>query len=94
MEHSNLAERAFQRNCSKKKLKKGKVRVYQREKLCIIKWIYKKVVTLLSTIHNPEMIEVPSHSNEVRKKPKVVMECNNTMGGVDRMNQHFTNYPL
>ncbi|GFT74924.1 piggyBac transposable element-derived protein 4 [Nephila pilipes] len=40
------------------------------------------------------MIEVPSYMDEARKKPKVVMEYNNTMGGVDRMDQHLTNYPV
>lgn len=40
------------------------------------------------------MIEVPSHNDEVRKKPQVVMEYNNTMGGVDRLDQHLTNYPI
>lgn len=77
-----------------KKLKKGEVRAFQRGKVCIIKWMDKKVVSLLSTIHNPEMIEVPSHNDEVRKKPQVVMEYNNTMGGVDRLDQHLTNYPI
>ncbi|GFS80815.1 piggyBac transposable element-derived protein 4 [Trichonephila clavipes] len=35
-----------------------------------------------------------SHKNEIRRKPKAVMEYNNTMGGVDRLDKHLTNYPL
>ncbi|GFR31536.1 hypothetical protein TNCT_62981 [Trichonephila clavata] len=43
-------------------------------------------------MHNPVMIEVLSCQDEVRRKPHVVMEYNNTMGWVDRMNQHLKNY--
>ena len=39
------------------------------------------------------MIEVPFHRDEARKKPKVAMEYN-TMGGVDRIDLHLTNYPV
>ncbi|GFT18823.1 piggyBac transposable element-derived protein 4 [Trichonephila clavipes] len=53
----------------------------------------KKAVCLISTIHNPEMVQVQSHKNEIRK-PKAVVEYNNTTGGVDRLDQHLTNYPL
>ncbi|GFV53440.1 piggyBac transposable element-derived protein 4 [Trichonephila clavipes] len=38
--------------------------------------------------------EMPSYKDEVRRKPHVVMEYNNTMGGVNRMDQHLTNYPI
>ncbi|GFW84944.1 piggyBac transposable element-derived protein 4 [Trichonephila clavipes] len=67
---------------------------YQRGKVCVMKWMEKKAVCLISTIHNPEMVQVQSHKNEIRRKPKAVMEYNNTMGGVDRLDQHLTNYPL
>ncbi|GFT54598.1 piggyBac transposable element-derived protein 4 [Trichonephila clavipes] len=39
----------------------------------------KKFVSLLSTRHNPVMVEVPSYKDEVRGRPKVVMEYSNTM---------------
>ncbi|GFX18552.1 piggyBac transposable element-derived protein 4 [Trichonephila clavipes] len=54
----------------------------------------KKAVCLISTIHNPEMVQVQSHKNDIRRKPKAVMEYNNIMGGVDRLDKHLTNYPL
>ncbi|GFV38389.1 piggyBac transposable element-derived protein 4 [Trichonephila clavipes] len=66
---------------------------YQRGKVCVMKWM-DKAVCLISTIHNPEMVQVQSHKNEIRRKPKAVMEYKNTMGGVDRLDQHLTNYPL
>ncbi|GBN81315.1 PiggyBac transposable element-derived protein 4 [Araneus ventricosus] len=89
-----LTRKDVPKELQKKKLKLGEICAYQRGKVCLIKWMDKKAVSLLSTIHNPIMIEVPSYKNEVRKKPKVVMEYNNTMGGVDRMDQHLTNYPV
>ncbi|GFX76154.1 piggyBac transposable element-derived protein 4 [Trichonephila clavipes] len=76
-----------------KKIDKGQMIAYQRGKVCVMKWM-DKAVCLISTIHNPEMVQVQSHKNEIRRKPKAVMEYNNTMGGVDRLDQHLTNYPL
>ncbi|GFW31296.1 piggyBac transposable element-derived protein 4 [Trichonephila clavipes] len=77
-----------------KKIDKGQMIAYQRRKVCVMKWMDKKAVCLISTIHNPEMVQVQSHKNEIRRKPKAVMEYNNTIGGVDRLDQHLTNYPL
>ncbi|GFT84196.1 uncharacterized protein TNCV_1150081 [Trichonephila clavipes] len=77
-----------------KKIDKGQIIAYQRGKVCVMKWMDKKAVCLISTIHIPEMVQVQSHKNEIRRKPKAVMEYNNTTGGVDRLDQHLTNYPL
>ncbi|GFX84725.1 piggyBac transposable element-derived protein 4 [Trichonephila clavipes] len=77
-----------------KKIDKGQMIAYQRDKVCVMKWMDKKAVCLISTIHNLEMVQVQSHKNEIRRKPKAVMEYNNTMGGVDRLDQHLTNYPF
>ncbi|XP_035217417.1 piggyBac transposable element-derived protein 4-like [Stegodyphus dumicola] len=88
----------YQKGCPKR-ITEEKIKI--RRNLCVPKResLYnemddKKAVSLLSTIHNPIMIEVPPYKDKVRKKPKVVMEYNNTMGGVDRMDQHLTNYPV
>ncbi|GFV95850.1 piggyBac transposable element-derived protein 4 [Trichonephila clavipes] len=77
-----------------KKIDKGQMIAYQRGSVCVMKWMDNKSVCLISTIHNPKMVQVQSHKNEIRRKPKAVMEYNNTMGGVDRLDQHLTNYPL
>ncbi|GFW12656.1 piggyBac transposable element-derived protein 4 [Trichonephila clavipes] len=77
-----------------KKIDKGQMIAYQRGKVCVMKWMNKKAVCLISTIHNPEMVQVQSHKNEIRRKYKAVMKYNNTMGGVDRLDKHLTNYPL
>lgn len=76
-----------------KKVKKGEIVAYQRGKVCIMKWMDKKAVSLISTIHNPEKIQTTNYKKEVKTKPRVVVEYNNTMGGVDRMDQNITSYP-
>ncbi|GFY48442.1 dmX-like protein 2 [Trichonephila inaurata madagascariensis] len=45
-----------------------------------MKWMDKKKVSLLSTIHNTEMEQIQVRS-EMKEKPKIVMDYNNTMGG-------------
>ncbi|GFU41787.1 piggyBac transposable element-derived protein 4 [Trichonephila clavipes] len=40
------------------------------------------------------MIEAPSYKDVVKRKPQVVMEHINTMGGVDRMDPHLIYYPI
>ncbi|GFX65927.1 piggyBac transposable element-derived protein 4 [Trichonephila clavipes] len=52
-----------------KKIDKGLMIAYQRGKVCVMKWMDKKAVCLISTIHNPEMVQVQSHKNEIRRKP-------------------------
>ncbi|KAJ4450249.1 hypothetical protein ANN_01668 [Periplaneta americana] len=53
-----------------------------------IRWKDKKDI-LLSTIHNPEMVV-----KNVDLKPKVVTDYNDTMGGVDHVDQHLAAYPV
>ena len=72
----------------KEKLRKGEVSAYIKNKM-VLKWKDKKDVTLLSTIHNAEMVDVTTRKGTIQK-PKLVMDYNNTMGGVD---QHLSCYP-
>ena len=77
---------------SKEKLKKGEIISYSRGKLTAMRWKDKKDVSLLSTIHNAAMVEVEKR-DVLEMKPKAVMDYNNTMGGVDRVDQHLADYP-
>lgn len=78
-----------------KKLKKGDVIAFQRGKVMAMKWKDKKDVCLLSTIHNTHQENTSKTANDGTqiKKPKVVIDYNDTMGGVDRLDQHLHDYP-
>ncbi|GFU80506.1 piggyBac transposable element-derived protein 4 [Trichonephila clavipes] len=68
------------------KLKKGDLLAYQRGKIMTMRWRDKKYVHFISSIHNPEIVTVPNKlKNGEIEKPKIVLDYNNTMGGVDRM---------
>ncbi|GIY42243.1 hypothetical protein CDAR_247681 [Caerostris darwini] len=58
-----------------------------------MKWMDKKKVSLLSTIHSTEMEQIQVRS-EMKEKPKIVMDYNNTMGGVDRMDQNLKSFEI
>lgn len=75
------------------KLKKGEVVAYQRGKCMALQWKDKKLVTLLSTVHDSSMCETENRKGEKLLKPKVVMDYNNTMGGVDKSDQLMSYYP-
>lgn len=76
-----------------KKVPKGKIIGYQRGKLLALRWRDKKDIIMLSTVHNTETIAVKKR-NEERIKPVVVNDYNSTMGGVDRVDQHISDYPM
>ena len=76
----------------KEKLRKDEVSAYIKNKMMVLKWKDKKDLTLLSTIHNAEMVDVTTRKGTIQK-PKLVMDYNNTMGGVDGVDQHLSCYP-
>ncbi|XP_035217648.1 piggyBac transposable element-derived protein 4-like [Stegodyphus dumicola] len=75
----------------KRKLKKGEIAAFQKGKIMVLKWKDKKDVALLSTVHNMEMVAV-TRRKENKMKPKVVVDYNGTMGGVDRVDQRLSSY--
>ncbi|KAJ4448708.1 hypothetical protein ANN_00099 [Periplaneta americana] len=76
-----------------KKLNKGEIVAFQRGKLTAMRWKDKRDVCLLSTVHNSEMQRRRGRRNEV-VKPVAVFAYNDTMGGVDKVDQHIANNPL
>ena len=74
------------------KLQKRKVYAYSGGKLLALKWKDKKNVSLLSSVHGAHMVDVETRTGNV-SKPKVVIDYNNTMGGVDLVDQHYYVYP-
>lgn len=76
-----------------RKLNKGELIGYQRGKVAVMKWRDKKDVALLSTLHDLTKVDVQKR-NKVVSKPQVVIDYNDTMGGVDRVDQHLSDYAL
>ncbi|XP_042879203.1 piggyBac transposable element-derived protein 4-like isoform X2 [Penaeus japonicus] len=61
--------------------------------LCL-SWMDKRVVTMLSTVHTSEMVTLPTRQQGVtRSKPRVVMDYNVGMNGVDLSDQLPQYYP-
>ncbi|GFY30966.1 piggyBac transposable element-derived protein 4 [Trichonephila clavipes] len=89
----NLNRKEVPSYVKSKKLKKGETVAFRREKALILKWKDKKDVSLISTIHNSEMIAVRSSRKE-KLKPKIVVDYNDTMGGVDRADQNLASYAI
>ncbi|GFW24171.1 piggyBac transposable element-derived protein 4 [Trichonephila clavipes] len=89
----NLNRKEVPSYMKSKKLKKGETVAFRRGKALILKWKDKKDVSLTSTIHNSEMIAVRS-SREEKLKPKIVVDYNDTMGGVDRADQNLASYAI
>lgn len=81
---------------AKTKTKKGESLAFQRKKLMVMKWHDKKEICLLSTIHNPEKVPTVKKDNEGNTvmKPKLVVDYNNTMGGIDRLDQQLHDYQI
>ena len=68
------------------KLKKGKVVAAYQKKSMVLKWKDKKVVCVLSTLHDDSIIQVKSRHGKEVNKPKTVTNYNSNMGGVDLSN--------
>lgn len=79
-----------------KKLKKGEATSFRKGKIMVLKWKDKKDVALLSTIHNNEFktTDKLDKDGNIIKKPIVVIDYNDTMGGVDRMDQRIHDYAI
>lgn len=79
-----------------KKLRVGETISFQRGKIMTMKWKDKKDICLLSTVHNSQIIDTnkTGRDGHAVRKPKVVLDYNDTMGGVDRMDQHIHDYPV
>ncbi|KAF2893788.1 hypothetical protein ILUMI_12384 [Ignelater luminosus] len=75
------------------KILKGEVIGSQRGKVAVMKWKDKKEICLLSSIHGVKTVNLQK-GGETISKPKLVHEYNESMGGVDRVDQHLADYTL
>ena len=68
-----------------KRLKKGEAAFRSSDNLLVLKWMDKKEVYMLSTMHTAEFTTVIRHGGErVIQKPVCVLDYNNSMGAVDK----------
>lgn len=77
-------------------IKKGEMKVFHTPKLCLIAWHDKKIVSMLTTKHAPELIDTGKknpRTGEPVMKPNIVMAYNSYMGGVDLLDQSTSAYP-
>ncbi|XP_018401600.1 PREDICTED: piggyBac transposable element-derived protein 4-like [Cyphomyrmex costatus] len=78
-----------------KNLRVGDMTVWYTPKMAFLAWKDKKVVTMLTTMHNPAMIDtgkIDRHTKKKIMKPNVVISYNNNMGGVDKTVQSISSY--
>ncbi|KAJ4446148.1 hypothetical protein ANN_12841 [Periplaneta americana] len=62
---------------------------HRRDRNITLRLKDKKDVVLLSTIHSAEMVVIKDDL-----KPKMVIDYNNSMGRVDKVDQHLAAYPV
>ena len=85
---------------AKDKMKKGEVKVESTDGVLALKWMDKRPVCMLSTIHGDEMVTKRRRTRlaeggvEDINKPLVVAEYNTYMGGVDKADQLLSYYPF
>ena len=83
---------------SQSRMNKGDVQSVTENGLLSMKWMDKRAVTMISTIHEDSMVSTPrrsrfaDHGREVVQKPQCVVEYNHNMGGVDLSDQMVTYY--
>ncbi|GBM22473.1 PiggyBac transposable element-derived protein 4 [Araneus ventricosus] len=82
-------------------LKKGEIVGFQKGKICVMKYMDKKPISILSPVHNTVIVEQDKKRKKthgkseriVSKKPQAIIDYNLTMGGVDKANQCLSYYP-
>ncbi|GBL73325.1 PiggyBac transposable element-derived protein 4 [Araneus ventricosus] len=82
-------------------LKKGEIIGFQKGKICVMKYMDKKPICILSTVHNTVIVEQDKKRKKthgkseriVSKKPQAIIDYNLTMGGVDKADQCLSYYP-
>lgn len=78
---------------------KGEVVAVQNGEVMVMAWKDKRIVKMVSTLHNDEMAEVGvrrrgHRERVVESKPKCILQYNAHMNAVDRMDQMLSYYPF
>lgn len=89
--------RKFVPKLNPKEIKKGEMKVLYTPKLCFIAWYDKKIVSMLTTKHVPELIDsgkVNPKTGQAILKPNIVMSYNTCMSGVDLLDQSISAHTI
>uniref|UniRef100_A0A0N5CFA0 DDE_Tnp_1_7 domain-containing protein n=1 Tax=Strongyloides papillosus TaxID=174720 RepID=A0A0N5CFA0_STREA len=80
----------------RKKLKRHEIIAARRGKLIVMKYQDKRGICLLSVVHNTKKATTNKTDKDgnLISKPKVVIDYNVTMGGVDSPDQHLHDYSI
>lgn len=77
----------------KKKLKKGESSsLYTDKGICVTKWKDRKEILSISSEFDGEMVEGTNRRGEQINKPKLILNYNKFMGGIDRGDQMLSYY--
>ena len=90
--------RGIPKTFREKKLKKGEVTTYNDGQILGLKWMDKRPVAVLTTIHDNSMMTITRRTRsseqgtQTIQKPTVIEKYNTYMGGVDKADQLVTYY--
>ncbi|XP_070526565.1 LOW QUALITY PROTEIN: piggyBac transposable element-derived protein 4-like [Cardiocondyla obscurior] len=77
------------------KLKEGQMKIFSTPQMCFMAWKDKRLVTMLSTMHSPQMIttdKIDYRTGETEVKPNIVVSYNKNMGRVNLLDQTICPY--
>ncbi|CAL1272455.1 unnamed protein product [Larinioides sclopetarius] len=83
--------RGIPQEIKSRNLKRGEIIGYQKGKMCVFKYMDKKPICMLSTMHTIDFVEQCKKKKKnngdvedvITKKSKAILDYNRTMGGVD-----------
>lgn len=76
------------------KLKKGECISRQKEDVTVLKWKDKRNVLMISTTDGPDIEQITNKRKQVVQKPKMVLNYNKHMSGIDRSDQMISYYSI
>ena len=75
------------------KLRSGETKAWRCRKKLVLGWRDKgKTVLMLSTVHTATLMTVTGRLGETKTKTIVIHKCNQSIGGVDKADQHSVYY--